>query len=120
VTTSVQDTGPEIRLLRKEIIKQIRDGAGGMSDLDPAYYDTKSQFSEDAMTCWRDHLKPKDSCPDYMSDKKILLPKTDELRKEAGLPKPSEAGGPKQHLCRFCPIHSVVMQKRRELGGLYE
>jgi hypothetical protein len=98
--------------VRKEMIKQIKGGGSkGIDEFDESFYATKDTFKEDAMTCYNRHLRPKDGCPDYMSDKMILLPNTTAERKDAGLPSPAKAPGPKNHLCGFCPIQSVVMLK---------
>ncbi len=106
---------------RKEILKQIHGGgSAGLNELDNTYYDTKSTFSEDALTCWKAHNKPTDSCDDYCSDRKLLLPKTEMERKELGLPSLKESGGPKNYLCHFCPIHVKVTQRKRKLMGMYD
>ena len=102
----------EREAVRKEIIKQIKGGGSkGIDEFDASFYATKDTFKEDALTCYAQHNRPKDSCGDYMSDKKILLPDTKAERKEAGLPSPAKAPGPKNHLCGFCPIHQVVRNK---------
>lgn len=106
--------------VRKEIIKQIREGAGGLNDLDPDYYDTKSQFALDAGQCYEMHLRPKGRCPDWKIDRKRLLPKTSAERKEVGLPTPGEAPGPKTYLCDFCIAKSYMMTRARDEAGLYE
>lgn len=106
--------------IRQQIIKQIRVGSGGMSEIDPTYYESKSTFSEDALRCYSAHLRPSDGCPDYLDDSKRLLPKTDKERKELGMPSVRETGGPKVYLCQFCPIHSVVTQKKRTIRGDYK
>ncbi len=104
---------------RNEIIKQIKVGSGGISELDPDFYETKSQFGEDAMACFAAHQRPKGQCPDYKSDKKVLQPKTNEARKELGMPLLKDVGGPKMFLCDFCPVKSFNMQKAREAAGAY-
>lgn len=109
---------------RKEIIKQLKGGgSAGLDELDPdkSFYDTKMQFSEDAMECWKYHLYPKDpGCPDYESEEKRLLPKTDKERMELGLPDPASSGAPKVYLCHFCPFHSVAVTKKRMIRGMYD
>lgn len=106
-----------VESIRQQIIKQIRVGSGGLSEIDAAYYDSKSTFSEDALRCYSSHLRPRESCPDYGDEKKRLVPKTKAERKELGMPTLKETGGPKVYLCQFCPIHSVVMTKRHDKRG---
>lgn len=88
---------------RRKIIEQIKGGASkGLGEIDEAFYDTKSQFAEDALKCYQAHQRPKGQCPDYMSDSKVLLPNTKADRKELGLADLSKVGGPKTKLCQFC------------------
>jgi hypothetical protein len=108
---------------RKEIINQLK--GGGSSGLDAMteegdFYSTKMQFAEDAMSCWKYHLYPKDNCPDYQTEPKRLLPKTAKERKDVGLEGPADAPGPKVYVCNFCPMHSVMTTKRRSMMGLYD
>lgn len=104
-----------VESIQKEIIKQIRNKAsGGLDELDPGYYSTRSTFYEDAMKCYSKHLRPAESCPDWKSESKRLIPKTHELRKEAGLPSPAQSVGTKVYLCDFCPVKSYYMTKQRQ------
>lgn len=106
--------------IQQAIIKQIREQTnGGLDMLDPTYYSTRSMFYEDAMKCYAEHNRPKDSCGDWKSDKKRLLPNTAAERREAGLASPA-AGGTKVYLCDFCPMKSVVMTKQRAAAGMYK
>ena len=105
---------------RKQIIEQIKGGgSAGLDEFDPEFYATRNTFQEDALKCYNAHLRPTDGCPDYETPSKRLLPNTKEDRKEVGLVDPSKAPGPKTYLCQFCPIHSVVMAKKRALRGDY-
>ena len=105
---------------RKSIIEQIRDGvSGGLANLDPDYYTTRATFYEDAMSCYKKHNRPQDSCPDWKNDNKRLVPKTAAERKEAGLPGPDVSMGTKVYLCDFCPVKSTVMTKQRGAAGMY-
>lgn len=104
--------------IQAEIVKQIKGGSEGLDAFQTNFYATKNQFAEDAMTCYSDHNRPKDSCPDYKSDKKLLKPDTDADRKEAGLEKAGKTG-PKVYLCDFCPVKSLVMEKYNKKQGLY-
>jgi len=73
------------------------------------FYDTKDNFSLDAMKCWRvDHGRTMD-CDDYRSSKKKLLPDTRAERKAEGL---DYKHRPNTFLCDFCPYHSVVLQRQ--------
>ena len=112
---------------RKAIIHQMRESAGqlvgsgeGLNSLteDKDYYSSKSQFGEDAMTCWKAHLQPKDGCGEYMDEGKRLIPKTDIERKNLGLPTSRESGI-NVFLCPFCPVHSAVTTRKRMLMGMY-
>lgn len=106
---------------RKQIIEQIKGGgSSGLDEFDPEFYATRNTFQEDALKCYNAHLRPTDGCPDYNSPSKRLLPNTKEDRKELGLVDPAKAPGPKNYLCQFCPVHSIVMQKKRALRGDYE
>lgn len=104
--------------IRKEIIKQMKGGGSkGIDEFDPDFYATRNTFQEDALKCYNAHLRPTDGCPDYESDSKRLLPNTKADRKELGLVDPSKAPGPKNYLCYFCPISSVIEAKKRALKG---
>jgi hypothetical protein len=107
---------------RKAVLDNLGAGSRGLDDLDPekSFYDTKMTFAEDAMTCWKAHNKVKENCEDYESPKKRLLPNTAKERGELGLPKPEHLDGPKIYTCHFCPVHTSVITRRRELAGLYD
>lgn len=108
---------------RKAILDQLgRGGSKGLDELDPekSFYDTKMTFASDAMDCWKRHNQPKHSCDDYQSDKKRLLPDTAKERADLNLPKPEHLDGPKIYLCNFCPYHSVVTTRKRQLMGMYD
>lgn len=104
--------------MKKAVIEQIHDKVGsGLNAFGTKFYETKSQFAEDAMNCFRDHLRPKGQCPDYKSEKKWLSPKTEKERRDAGLP--TIGSGPKVYLCDFCPVKMFNQKKAYEAGGLY-
>lgn len=103
--------------IRNEIAKRASlpgKGAG----LGTSFYDLKSTFLEDAMSCWRGFRRPTDPghC-DYRKDNKRLLPDTKAERKDLGL---SPKDRPNTFLCDFCPVQSIVAQKKREEAGLYK
>lgn len=105
---------------RREIIRQIRQGgSAGIDELDPGYYNSRNQMRADAGECYSKHFRPKGSCVDYMTESKRILPPTAALRKEVGLPKPSESGV-SVHLCSSCVVHSWVITKKRTELGMYK
>lgn len=81
------------------------------------YYDAKSNFLQDAMTCWKGFNRTTDPghC-DYRKDNKRLYPGTTADRKELGL---DPKDRPNTFLCDFCPVHSIVQQKKNKKDGLY-
>lgn len=83
-----------------------------------SYYDLKSTFLDDAYKCWKGFNRTTDPghC-DYRKDSKRLLPDTRGDRKELGLDPKMR---PNTYLCDFCPVHSLVMQKKRKKAGLYD
>lgn len=105
--------------VQKEIRRQISEGSGGLNEMDQQFYDSRSTFHEDAMSCFRKHNRPAGRCPDWKASSKRLVPKTAADRKEAGLAKPGEAG-PKVYLCDFCPAKTYMLTKFREETGAYK
>jgi hypothetical protein len=106
--------------VRKEIIHKIKGGdAKGLAAIDPKYYETRSIFADDAMTCFKAHLRPSGGCPDYGSDAKALRPDTKAERKELGLAPISKSAPPTTYLCQFCPVHTHVATQKRAKAGLY-
>lgn len=107
---------------RKAVLEQLGGKASaGLDALDPDhnFYETKSQFAEDAMSCYERHNRPQIGCTDYQSPQKRLLPNTAKERKELGIESPENAPGPKVYLCSFCPFHSVAVTNERFKQGLY-
>lgn len=96
---------------RGRIIEQIRGGSMGLDELLPGYYDVAETFKDDALTCYGQHLRPKEGCADFRSDKKRLVPNTKAERKEAGLA--TRPTGPTTYLCDFCPVRSYYERKAR-------
>jgi hypothetical protein len=106
---------------RKAIIDQMRDQiSGGLSNLDPDYYTTRATFHEDALKCYAKHLRPENSCTDWKSESKRLVPNTAAERKDAGLVSPTASAGTRVYLCDFCPVKSKVMTKQRAAAGMYK
>lgn len=102
--------------VRESIMNQIREGSKGLDVFGTNFYETKSVFQEDAMSCYALHNRPVGQCPDYKSDRKVLKPGTAKERKEAGL---DTSMAPKIYLCDFCPVKSYNMKKHNESKGLY-
>lgn len=105
--------------VRDEILKRVwqEEGATG---LEPWVYQAVDTLKADAMQCWRSRNRP-ETCSDFHSDKKLILPPTAGERKAEGLPKWSKKSPSSQrYLCDYCPIRSVNEQKVRMKLGLYE
>jgi len=104
---------------KKEIIRQIKGGGSkGLAEVDETFYESRSTFMEDAMSCYKSHNKPKDGCPDWQDKSKLLIPKTVKERREAGLERYEDAPGQKTYLCNFCPVAIGVAQRKRKLMGM--
>lgn len=104
--------------LRPDILKEIAKIAnkpGSATGLGTSYYDLKSTFDEDALICWKRHNRTTD-CGDYMTPKMILKAPTKNERKELGLDPKARA---QTHLCQFCPVFSIKMQRSRD-GKFYD
>lgn len=106
---------------KKAVLEQIKEqmlsgGSSGLSAIDADFYNLKDTYSADAMNCYNLHLRPQGQCYDYKSDKKIITPKTDAERKEAGL----EKSKVKVYLCDFCPVKMYNQKKAYKERGLYE
>ena len=108
------------KTMRAAIIEQIQQGSSGLDVFGTAFYDTKMQFAEDAMTCFAAHNRPVGQCPEFRSEKKRLLPKTAQERKEAGLENPTESNATRIYLCDFCPVRVYNERKSREEKGMYK
>jgi hypothetical protein len=103
--------------VKQSIMAQIKEGgSSGLDVFGTNFYETKSQFGEDAMQCWALHNKTYD-CDDYTSDRKILSAGTEADRRKAGM---GASKAPKIYLCDFCPVKSVVQKKAFKQAGLYK
>jgi hypothetical protein len=103
---------------RPEILKEIAGivtRPGAASGLGASYYDLKSTFDDDAMTCWKRHNRTTD-CGDYKTDRMLLRAPTKGERKELGMDVKER---PTTHLCDFCPMKSIKMQRSRD-GKFYD
>lgn len=102
----------ELENLRNTIIEQIKGrGSTGLAAFDPEFYNTRDTLREDAAKCYQIHLRPKESCVDWRSDRKVLVPDTKADRKDVGL---SMEGAPRQFLCDFCVVRSYYERKHNE------
>lgn len=99
---------------RQYIAKQISDAQKtGDVGFGHEFYNLKSTFAEDAMSCWRNEHNRTENCQDYNSDKKRLVADTRGERKELGLSVKSK-DRPGMYLCSFCPYKSLVMSRARK------
>lgn len=106
------------RSTRPAILKEIGNivsKPGTASGLGESYYDLKNTFDDDAMVCWKKHNRTKD-CGDYMTPRMVLKAPTKGDRKELGLDTKARA---QTHLCQFCPVFSIKMQRARD-GKYYD
>lgn len=111
----VEERAWKLDNLRNAIIEQIKGGSPGIAAFDPSYYHVRDTFKEDALKCYSLHLRPKEGCPDYKSDRKMLVPDTKAERKDLGLPKPGLGASPVQWLCQHCPVDAYY--KHKASGG---
>jgi hypothetical protein len=100
---------------RSEIVKKLHEAVnpGEAAGLGTDYYNIKSTFAEDALTCWGQHNTTQD-CDEWRSDKKRLYPDTRGDRKELGL---SPKTRPNTWLCDFCPVTSIYAGRRNKAKG---
>jgi hypothetical protein len=82
------------------------------------FYDLKNNFSQDAMTCWKQHNRTTD-CGDWRSKSKRLVPDTKADRKAEGMSTRAK-DMPNSWLCDFCPVNSVIQTRVNEKRGLYK
>lgn len=99
--------------LESQLTKAERPGEA--VGLGTKYYEAKNTLLDDAMHCWRGRLKP-ETCGDYKSNSKRLVPDTSADRKELGLAKPTSS----RFLCEFCPVHVGVTERQNRKAGLYK
>jgi len=104
---------------KKEIIRQIKGGgSAGLAEIDDSFYDSRSIFMDDAMTCYKRHNKPTEGCSDWHARDKMLIPKTVKERRAEGMEKYEESPGAKTYLCDFCPVAVGVAQRKQKLMGM--
>ncbi|MBD0734107.1 hypothetical protein [Streptomyces sp. CBMA29] len=106
------------REVRDEVLRRIWQQEGH-TGFEPWVYNTFETLKADAMQCWTSRLRP-ETCSDYRSESKRLLPPTAEARKAEGMGKYKASSRHTQYLCSYCPINSVVEQKERDRRGLYK
>lgn len=103
---------------RKAILSKLQQeiGVGKAAGLGIENYAHRDNFMEDAMRCWRVKHSRTSDCGDYMSDKMTLLANSVEERRDLGLDVKRRA---QLRLCQFCPVHSLVQQKKNQKKGMY-
>jgi hypothetical protein len=94
-------------------------GAGHGDGVPGLQYDLKSNFKEDAFNCWRFEHNRTTDCGDYQSRNKALYADTKAERKEAGMDT-SLSARPKHFLCDYCPVQSLIDQKKRAAAKMYD
>lgn len=101
--------------VRAEIIKKLNEAVspGQAEGLGSKFYNLKSNFQQDAMTCWKRHSRTTD-CGDYRRDSKRLVPDTAADRKDIGL---SPTARPNTWLCDFCPVQTIVDKAKNKKKG---
>lgn len=102
---------------KREVIKQIRKGSGGIDEFDAKFYETKNTFMEDALHCWKVKHNRTINCGDYRSEPKRLVPDTKDDWKQAGVTRPKKTAFDR-YLCDFCPYHRVVVETEKHKRGL--
>jgi hypothetical protein len=105
--------------VRTEVSREIAKVMSGKGEtgLGTPFYTARDTFREDAMACWKKHLRAP-NCNDYKDDSKRLTPGTSAERKAAGLPEYNHAND--RYLCEFCPVHSLVVTAVRKAHGAYD
>lgn len=82
-----------------DMAKQSMMGATG------EMYAERDELKADAFSCFEEHHRPKDSCPDVFSDSKVIGNHESNKR----IPKDD-----KMYLCHLCPfVHGYVMPQAR-------
>lgn len=104
--------------VRSELLKSIWKEEG-YTGFEPWVYDTMETLKADAMACWRSRQRP-ETCADFRSEKKRLVPPTAEARKSEGMGRYKASPKHQQYLCSYCPIQAVAEQKVRESRGMYK
>ena len=103
--------------LRAQVVAEIQKHVGGAGQGEGLgeLYDVKNNFMEDAMACWRFKHGRTSNCDDYMSDSMAILADSKGERRDLGLDPTTR---PKIKLCQFCPVHSVVQQRKNAKRGV--
>lgn len=95
----------------KQMIAEFATSPGEGDGLGQRFYDTKDNYSLDAMKCWRVDHQRTTNCGDYMSSKMEVKPDTRAERKAEGL---NVKDRPSIHICSFCPYHQIVQQRKNK------
>jgi len=90
-----------------DVVKQIQTG---LKDSHGLMYTERDQLKDDAMRCFGDHHRPKDSCPDVFSESRLI----GNHESQQGMP-PNQ----RMYLCHLCPfVHGYVIPKVRRAKGM--
>lgn len=101
-----------------EILKKLAEArGGGDTGLGTPFYNIRSTFEEDAMSCWRFKHGRTENCEEYKSERMRLLPDTKAERREAGLPVKAKDRPGGSYLCDFCPYKSIVQERVMKARG---
>jgi len=109
-----EDKPTVIQAAMDQMAATVRPGQG--TGLGQQLYDLRDNYQAEAMGCWKRHGRTSD-CADYRSEPKRLWIDTRAERKAEGLSVKRDER-PNIWLCDHCPVHSLVMQKKRIAAGL--
>jgi hypothetical protein len=104
--------------IRKEILKNLRP-PGEATPYGADMFDLRSNFTQDASMCWKQHGRTK-NCGDWKAASKRLVPPTKELRKELGLETRDKHRPTAAFLCDYCPVRSIMQSRANADAGHYD
>lgn len=105
---------------RARIIEELSKARqGGEAGLGAKFYEVRDTYEEQAMTCWRVVHARTDDCDDFKSDKMRVLADTRDERKDLGLSTKAKDRPGGTHICDFCPMTSIIAQRKRHAQGYY-
>ena len=75
-------------------------------------YQERDELKADALACFEEHHRPKDSCPDVFSEPKVIGNHESNKRMKKN---------DRLFLCHLCPfVHGYVIPQVRKKKGMYE
>jgi hypothetical protein len=98
--------------IRKDLLKRIW-ATQGFTGLEPWVYSSVNTLKEDAMDCWSKRGRPQ-RCGDFHSEKKKLVPPSQNERGDAGLGKYKASPGQTRYLCDYCVCRMQVENEINE------